>query len=115
MTEYKSTKEQILYKHNGFPKTFIAPCTRKKLRDGFTAVVDVLTVYVKNVSLICRYISVLFNFNNFYFCTFGSLIEDFLQSHKIENNFLLRFRGFNTAKDFFQYQRNLTNFAVRFR
>ena len=115
MTEYKSTKEQILYKHNGFPKTFITPCIRKRLRDGFTGVVDVLTVYVKNVSLICRYISLLFNFNNFYFYTFGSLIEDFLQCHKIKNNFLLRFRGFNTAKDIFQYWRNLTNFAVRFR
>ena len=113
MTEYKSTKEQILYKHNGFPKTFITPCTRKKLRDGFTAVVDVLTVYVKNVSLICRYISLLFNFNNFYFYTFGSKIEDFLQSHKIENNFLLMFRGFNSVKDFFQYRRNLTNYALR--
>ena len=31
-----------------------------------TAVVDVLTVYLRNVSLIGRYISLLFNFNNFY-------------------------------------------------
>ena len=113
MTEYKSTKEQILYKHNGFPKTFITPCTRKKLRDGFTAVVDVLTVYVKNVSLICRYISLLFNFNNFYYYTFGSLIEDFSQCHKIQNNFLLRLRGFNSRKNFLQCHTNLINFALR--
>ena len=78
-----------------------------------TAVVDVLTVYLRNVSLIGRYISLLFNFNNFYYYNFGSLIEDFLQCYKIENNFLLRFWWFNTTKDFYQYGRNLTNYALR--
>ena len=78
-----------------------------------TAVVDVLTVYLRNVSLIGRYISLLFNFNNFYYYNFGSLIEDFLQCYKIENNFLLRFWWFNTTKDFYQYRRNLTNYALR--
>ena len=57
------------------------------------------------------YISV--NFNNFYCYTFGSLIEDFLQCHKIQNNFLLMLRGFSSGKDFFQCHRNLTNFTLR--
>ena len=113
MKEDKWTQEQILYEDNGFPKTFSTPCIPKRWCYGFTAVVDVVTVYVKNVSLICRYISLWLNFNSFYYYTFGSLIEDFLQCHKIENNFLLRLSGFNSAKYFFQYRRNLTNFAVR--
>ena len=98
---------------NGFTKTFITPCTPKRWCYGFTAVVDVLTVYAKNVSLICRYVSLLLNFNNFYYDSFGSLIEDFLQCQKIQNNFLLMLRGFNPGKDFFQCHGNLTNFALR--
>ena len=84
---------------NGFTKTFITPCTPKRWCYGFTAVVDVLNVYVKNVSLICRYISALFNFDNFYYYTFGSLIEGFLQCNKIQNNFVLMLRGFTSGKD----------------
>ena len=67
MTENKSRSEQIFYKDNGFTKTFITPCTPKSWYYGFTAVVYVLTVYAKNVSLICRYVSLLLNFNNFYY------------------------------------------------
>ena len=67
---------------NGFTKTFITPCTPKRWCYGFTADVDVLTVYIKNVLLIYRYISLLFNFNNFYYDTFDSLMEDFLQCKK---------------------------------
>ena len=80
---------------------------------GFIAVADVLTVYLKNVSLICRYISPLFNFINLYYQTCDSLIEDFLQCHKIQNNFFLWLRGFNFAKDFSQYRRKLTNISLR--
>ena len=98
---------------NGFTKTFITPCTPKRWCYGFTAVVDVLNVYVKNVSLICWYIFLLLNFNNFYYYTFASLIENFLQCHKIWNNFLLNLRGFNSGKDFFQCQKNITNLALR--
>ena len=95
---------------NGFTKTFITPCTAKSWCYGFTADVDVLTVYIKNVSLIYRYISLLFNFNNFYYDTFDSLMEDFLQCN---NKYLLMLRGFNSGKDFLQCRRKLTNFALR--
>ena len=95
---------------NGFTKTFITPCTPKRWCYGFTAVVDVLTVYIKNVLLIYRYISLLFNFNNFYYDTFDSLMEDFLQCNK---KYLLMLRGFNSGKGFLQCHRNLTNFALR--
>ena len=75
--------------------------------------VDVLTIYLKNVSLICRYTSLLFNINNFYYYAFGSLIEDFLQCHKIQNNFLLILRGFNSGKDFFPVSQKLNLFCFK--
>ena len=80
------------------------------LQQLFTYMVSICEKCVFNMSM---YIFLLFNFNNFCYYTFGSLIEDYLQCHKIQNNFLLRLRWFNSRKDFLQCHTNLTNFALR--
>ena len=50
------TKKMDLYADNKLAKTFIAICTPKRLCYVYVILVYVLTVYVKNVSLICVYI-----------------------------------------------------------
>ena len=50
-----SAKEADLYADNNLSKTFIAICTPKRWCYVYVIVVYVLTVSVKNVSIICLY------------------------------------------------------------
>ena len=59
-----STKETDLYADNNLTKIFIAICTPKRSCYVYVILVYVLTVYVKNVSIICLYTYLLFKFNN---------------------------------------------------
>ena len=51
-----STKETDLYADNNLTKTFIAICTPKRWCYVYVILVYVLTVYLKNVSIIWLYI-----------------------------------------------------------
>ena len=59
-----SPKEIDLYADDNLTKTLIAICTPKKWCYVYVILVYILTVYVKNVSIICLYTFLLFNFNN---------------------------------------------------
>ena len=58
------TSERDLYTDNHFTKTLIVTYTPKKKCYGYIIVVSVLTVYMKNVSIICQCIFLLFNFDH---------------------------------------------------
>ena len=49
-----------------------------------------ITLYVKNVSIIYQYISILINFSQLYFNKLFNRNKDFLQCHKNLTNFLFR-------------------------
>ena len=51
-----SRQEQILKSDNSFAKIFIAPYTPKRCCYGYITVVYALRVYVRNVSIIGRYL-----------------------------------------------------------
>ena len=72
---------------------------------GYVIVVYVLTVYLKNVFM-CRYLSLLFIFNNLEHYNLFSLSKDFLQCHKSPANFLLIFIWFNSRKFFAVFQKS---------
>ena len=63
--EYKSKQQLILKSDKRFDKTLIVPFTAKMWCYDYIIVVYVLKVYVKNLSIICRQMFLLFNFNNF--------------------------------------------------
>ena len=53
-----SRKETDLYADNNLTKTFIAICTPKRWCYDYVILVCVLTVSVKNISIICLYIDI---------------------------------------------------------
>ena len=59
-----STKETDLYADNNLTKTFIAIYTPKRWCYFYVILEYQLTVYVKNVSIVCQCILLLLNFNN---------------------------------------------------
>ena len=63
-SDFKSKSELILKPDKRFDKTFISACTPKRWCCGYITVVNVLKVCVKNLSITCPEISLLFNFNN---------------------------------------------------
>ena len=76
------TTKKLCSAGNSFAKTFITPCKSKKWCYGYIIVAQVLTICVKNVSTICRYISLLINFNDFYSYNLFSSSKDFLKCYQ---------------------------------
>ena len=74
---------------NSFAKAFITPCKSKRWCYGYIILALILTIYVKNVPVICRYISLLLNFNDFYSYNLFSSSKDFLQCHQSPTKFNL--------------------------
>ena len=105
-----SVKQRDLYADNNLSKTFIAICTPKRWCYVYVILVYVRRVYVKNVSTIRLYTSLLFSINNLLHYNLFSFSKDFWHYHKSHATFLLRFRWFNSNKNFMHCHKTLKLF-----
>ena len=107
---YFDKEKTDLYADDNLTKIFIAICTPKRWCYVYVILVDVLTVYVKNVSTRRLYTSLLFSFNNLLHYNLFSFSQDFWQYHKSHTTFLLRLRWFNSHKNFMHCHKTVKQF-----